>query len=290
MADKIVVPGTPAVPPVTGTAKVVDPKAAPVVEPKRFKIGEEELSEQDIMNWKQKATEADKRFQAAAEMQRKYDLPVKQAQALVQALTSGDPTTVFELPEVSKNPKLLEAMEKLVWKAYQEKQMSPEQLEVQKRLARAAELERAESQRQSEAQKAKQAENNKLAMQRLDKTITDILSTAKVPKTKYTVSQVARLMQAALNKKQAPDPAQIVKQVENLYKEANDFYAESLTEDEALVNYLGPKVVERVRKYLVDKYNLKKKAKTASVTPPKREPKEKRKLSWDEWNNQQKGK
>jgi len=285
-------PGTPApaVAPAPADSKAPVSKDAPKVEPKRFKIGEEELSEQDIINWKQKATAADKKFQQAAELERKFDMPLKTAQAMVEALTKGDPTDLLSHPDIIKNPKLVEAMEKILWKRIQQQQMSPEQLELQKKLDRAAELERAEEGRKAQENKAKQDAANKAALQRLDSQITEILKSAKVPKTKYTVAQTARLMQAAANRKQAYNPQVIASAIEQLYYESNNYYADSLEDDEQLVKFLGPKTVERVRKYLVEKYNIKKKEKTTTIKPTvRKEAKEKRKLSWEDFMAQQKG-
>ncbi len=157
-----------------------------------------------------KSREADKRMQLAAKLKKDLEMTNAQVAQLFDAL-KRDPWKVLSNPALGHDVRKM--AEEYVWQMIQEQRMTPEQRE-----AMQAKMELQEMKSQQEAQRREQSDREMQALiaQRRahwEKSISEAIDTAKLPKTSYTVRRFAEYIRAASKARIPADMPAIATQI-----------------------------------------------------------------------------
>lgn len=221
-------------------AKAPEAPVAPTKRAYKFKIDDqevtEELSEEDVVKWLQKAKGADKRFQEASTLK-------QQSERLYQLLKDQP----LDIVEKIHGDKARQMMEERLWAKIQREQMNPQERELAETKER---LQALESEKKQAETKRQQEEFAKLKQQHaanFDKEIRDALAASGKPVTAYSYKRVAHYMLGAMNEgRQLAAKDAIPMMDADLQGDLKSMF-ESVSEDQILA-LLGDPVLEKVRK------------------------------------------
>lgn len=218
----------------------VTPPVTPTKKAYKFKIDDqevtEELTEEDVTKYLQKAKGADKRFQEAA--------TIKQQTERLYQLLKENPLSVIEKIH---GPKSREMMEKHLWQQIERERMDPQARELLETKER---LQALEAEKKAFEEKQQQEQFTKLKLQHaqnFDKEIKEALTASGKPVTSYGYKRVAHYMLQAMNEGRQLSAKDAVPLMEA--DQQADFRAmfETVTEDQ-IIALLGEPVVEKIRK------------------------------------------
>jgi hypothetical protein len=157
-----------------------------------------------------KSREADKRMQLAAKLKKDLDMTNAQVGQLIAALRQ-DPWKVLSNPALGHDVRKL--AEEYVWQMIQEQRMTPEQREA---MQAKMELQELKAQQEKAKKDQEQREMDALIAQRRqywEKSISEAIDEAKLPKTSYTVRRFADYIRAAARSRQPADMPAIAAQI-----------------------------------------------------------------------------
>lgn len=244
------------------------PPAAPTAPPELFEVkvnGQvRKYTREQLLAKASLGEAAHERFEKASQIEKR--------DAALREQFKKDPIKALLNPELGLTKEQIKAtMEK--W--YKEEFIDPEVLNEDQKARR--ELERWKAQK--EAEEAEKAEREKLtkeeqelavAREEMQKEIISALEKSGLPKTRFTVARYAYWMRQNLDKGYDAPPEVIMQQVKDERAELNQDLIAAAT-PEQVVSMLGPDVVNKIRKYdlerLKGKFNV-------APTPQKSEPRE----------------
>jgi len=258
---------------------------------------------QRIIASERKSRDADKQYQQIAAFKKQYDLNNAQMAQVISAIKS-DPVAVLKNPalghdvkklaldllkESGGSPEIRKAAEEIVWNAYQEERMTPEQRQARANAARLKQYEDQEKQR-SEAQKAEQQRQMNIAMlKKLDESFTAALQEADLPKSTWTIQRMVHWYKTSRRAGIPIDMKSITDRVKMDYESAAiDFFKRKMEArpKESRLEGIDPAVVKLIRE--ADLHTLRAKGlapkpgpKPTNGAPSKKEGQ--KKMSWSEW-------
>lgn len=232
--------GAPAAGAPEAKAPVTPPPATPAKKAYKFKIDDqevtEELSDEDVTKYLQKAKGADKRFQEAATLK-------QQTERFYQMLKDQP----LDLIEKLHGDKARQMMEERLWAKIQREQMNPQERELLETKER---LQALEKEKKDFEAKQQQEQFTKLKLQHaqnFDKEIRDALAANGKPVTKYAYARVAHYMLAAMNEGRQLTAKDAVPMMDTDLQADLRAMFETTNEDNIL-QLLGDGVLEKVRK------------------------------------------
>lgn len=221
-------------------APVTPPPAAPVKKAYKFKIDDqevtEEYTEEEVIKHLQKAKGADKRFQEAATLK-------QQTERFYQMLKDQP----LDLIEKLHGDKARQMMEERLWAKIQREQMNPQERELLETKER---LQTLESEKKAFEVKQQQEQFTKLKLQHaqnFDKEIKEALAASGKAVTSYAYKRVAHYMLQAMNENRtltAKDAVPLMDQ--DLQADLRAMY--ETTTEENILQLLGDPVLEKIRK------------------------------------------
>lgn len=258
---------------------------------------------QRIIASERKSRDADKQYQQIAQFKKQYDLSNQQMNQVINAIKS-DPVGVLKNPalghdikklaldllkESGSSPEIRKAAEEIVWSAYQEERMTPEQRQARANAARLKQYEDQERQR-AEAQKAEQQRQMNTAMlKKLDESFTAALQEADLPKSTWTIQRMVHWYKTSRRAGIPIDMKTITDRVKSDYESAAiDFFRRKMESrpKESRLEGIDPAVVKLIRE--ADLHTLRAKGlapkpgpKATNGSPSKKEGQ--KKMSWSEW-------
>jgi hypothetical protein len=223
-------------------------KEEPKPTPRKHKLkvdgAEEEVDEDEVLRRAQKYSAADKKFQEAAKVR-------KQAESFIRALKEN-PKAVLSNPNLGIN--LREFAEKVLWEELQEELVPPEEKE---RRAEKAELERYREEKRQREEAARQQEQEQLKekyRQDWSKKFNEALEQGGLPRTDWTVKQMAAYMKQALaNGHKHIQPADVVELVKSDWVQAQKEMFQHF-DAEKLIEVLGADAAEKIRQHDLKKF------------------------------------
>jgi hypothetical protein len=262
--------------PDAGTTPVEQPSDGSGVKKYKVKVnGEEmEVTEEELIKGYQIRKAADEKFREASMLR-------KQAEEFI-SLLKKDPIKVLTHPSLGVDFKKL--AEEYLYQQLEEELMDPKDRELKKYKAMIEEMER-QKQEQERAQQETMIEQLKAEYsQNYVKDITEALQSSGLPKNEFTVKRIAYYMYEGLRRGYNLSAKQVAPLVKEDYiKEQRALY--SSLDGDLLVQLLGDDLVNKIRKYDVDKLKAKKTPTTPKDQPTGRsdsKPKEKKK-TYDEY-------
>jgi hypothetical protein len=230
----------------SGSPEPKEPESKP--QPRKLKLkvdgAEEELDESEVISRAQKYSAADKKFQEAAKVR-------KQAESFIRALREN-PKAVLSNPNLGIN--LREFAEKVLWEDLQEQLVPPEEKE---RRAEKAELERLREEKRLREETARQQEQEQLKekyRQDWSKKFNEALEQGGLPRTDWTVKQMAAYMKQALaNGHKHIQPADVVELVKSDWVQAQKEMFKHF-DAEKLIEVLGADAAEKIRQHDLKKF------------------------------------
>jgi hypothetical protein len=230
----------------SGSPEPKEPEPKPQPRKHKLKVdgAEEELDEDEVIRRAQKYSAADKKFQEAAKVR-------KQAESFIRALKEN-PRAVLSNPNLGIN--LREFAEKVLWEDLQEQLVPPEEKE---RRAEKAELEKYREEKRKREEAARQQEQEQLKekyRQDWSKKFNEALEQGGLPRTDWTVKQMAAYMKQALAKGyKHVEPADVVELVKADWINAQKEMFTHL-DAEKLVELLGNEAAEKLRQHDLKKF------------------------------------
>ena len=273
------------------------PVKDPIVDPKALKkwtlqFGEndkEEVDEETLLKYAQKARGADKAFQSAAAQR-------KEVEAVIQALKDSnqlpkvilnkalghDPKAVLSgiikqaLDDGYDMKEIKDMISDQLYEWIQEENLDPKEKENRELKKRLEKIEAEKKSVEEEKQKALFEQMTQEAYKKFDTDITETLKTSGLPKTSYTVKQVAYYLDQAYKVKQEfaqqgieikePSAKDVIQYVRNDYEQMiKELYGQA--DVETLIKLLGEETLNKVRKHDVEK--LKQSASTVQKSKSK---------------------
>jgi hypothetical protein len=260
-----------------------DADSTPVEQPsdgsgvKKYKVkvnGEElEVTEEELIKGYQIRKAADEKFREASMLR-------KQAEEFI-SLLKKDPIKVLTHPNLGLDFKKL--AEEYLYQQLEEELMDPKDRELKKYKAMIEEMER-QKQEQERAEREAMIEQLKAEYsQNYVKDITEALQSSGLPKNEFTVKRIAYYMHEGLKRGYNLSAKQVAPLVKEDYiKEQKALY--SSLDGDLLVQLLGDDLVNKIRKYDVEKLKAKKTPVTPKDQPVSRsesKPKDKKKTYED---------
>lgn len=263
--------------PADGTKPAIDATKPPVPEPKgdtleaelEAKWGEDWKAlkgemKQRIIATERKSRDADKQYQAVAQIKKQYDLNNAQMAQVINAIKS-DPVAVLKNPalghdlkklaldfmkEAGSSPEIRKAAEEIVWSAYQEERMTPEQRQARANASRLKQFEDQERQRAETAKTEQQKAMNAAVLKKLDETFTSALKEADLPKSTWTIQRMVHWYKVNRRANVPIDMKSITDRVKGDYETAAvDFFRRKMESrpKESRLEGLDPAVIKLIR-------------------------------------------
>lgn len=205
---------------------------------------EVEVPEEEAVAAYQKVKAADKRFQEAARLRKEADAERK---SLLQRLKKNPAEVLAELGHD------VDALaEQYVVDKYQEPLMTPEEREAYRKEKELEELRRKEQDRQEQEKKAAYQKQVEQAAMDWSKRVDMALKDSPVPKTPYMAKRVIDVLIAANDNGREMTPEEAVGVVWNGFQKELNTLTEVLESDK-LVDFLGKKSIDKIRKHLLGK-------------------------------------
>lgn len=186
------------------------PQAKPEPRRKQFKVNGEvmDMSEEEADRFAQMGLGAHKKFQEAATLR-------KEASAIMDRFEKDPKGALRELK--SKNPKLREALEEILWEDIQEQQMSPEQKKQRERDERLKKYEEKEEDDKVSAQKAEDQQLQDRYQKEYTESFSAAIQKVGLPNTPQALARLANYMSQALEAGMDLDAADAATLVRNDY-------------------------------------------------------------------------
>ncbi len=248
MTDAVVT-NTPAisaeVPAVVDTAAIVADATPAEIRKMKLRVNEQdiELPEDEVIRLAQKGKYADQQMQTAAQAR-------KQAEELIRMLKTN-PMKALQHEALGLDVKKI--ISDYINEQAEEAQLTPEQKELR-------ELRKMKADGEAEVERQTQAEQEKLVTQQAaiiqeqwETEITDALKTSGLPKTNYTVKQIAHYMKIAIEKGyKNVSPKTVLPLVrEDFVRTQNDMYGQA--DEDTLASMLGDDLINKIVKTHLNK-------------------------------------
>lgn len=258
------------------------PAQQPTAQERRMKVkldGKEvEVPESEVVANYQQRKIADQRFQEAAKIR-------KEAEAVMK-FAKDNPAEFFAKTGMNAR----EWAEKYLLEQLQVEAMSPEQKKARENEDKLKKYEQEEKTRKDQQQKEYVDRLTTEKRVELDKLFTQALYESGLPRTPWTVAEMARLQLANVKKGWQLTPAQLAKQTRENYVDAQKALMGALEGDQ-LLEFLGPDLVNKLSKAQISK--LKGKTPTAPSTqskPARKQDNTEPGLSWTDYQRRNRGK
>lgn len=205
---------------------------------------EEELTQEQLVAYAQKAKASDKRFQESAQIR-------KEALELVQMLRTSPERVLADPAILGSNEKVVEFAKQILAKQMEESQ-KPETVRQKEKAER--ELQELRDQIKKEAEERKQTEYETMVKQheaQLEDQIQDAMEQSGLPKSPYVLKRLADVMISSLEYDKEITPKQAMNIVKReMQKDLKEYF--DLTPEDALEELLGDNL-KRIRKRQVAK-------------------------------------
>lgn len=238
-------------------AKKVDAEKIPGTQKYKLVVDgvEEELSQEELVKYAQKAKAADKRFQESAQIK-------KEAAELIQMLRDNPERVLADPAILGNNEKVLEFAQRILQKQMEESQ-KPQAVREKEALERELEQLRADvKKREDDRQKDEYDRLVKQHETQLEEQIQDAMETSGLPKSPYVLKKLADVMISSMEFQKEITPKQAMAIVKReMQKEMREHF--DLTPEDALEELLGDNL-KRIRKRQVAKIKAEQAAPTAS--------------------------
>lgn len=202
-------------------------------------------NEEELRKMAQMSRAAMKRMSEAAKSQ-------KQAESFMQKLKTN-PRAVLEDPNLGVD--FRQIAEEYLYEQLQRESMTPEEIEYQEKMKRLEAFEKAERDKEEQAKQEQAQKAQQYWAEQYDKTITDALKGANLPKTTTTIKRMAQLISKNLDLGLDLEPSDLVEEVKKSYiSEFKEIVGSS--DAETLLAIFGDEIANKIRKHDISKLKI----------------------------------